>query len=325
MTNRIYAFDVLKFVGSIGIALLHFNWRLIPQGYLFVELFFIISGFLLYKNKVNYIEKDIKSILAKRLRSFYLLYLFVIIGQIFLNNFPSFADFFSSLFMLGDIGLGKRFNYGALWFLGVYVYCFIFYVLIFKTFQVKQALFIIGIIMIVTLCSMYTFSPGHALNRTYEVTIGPFQFGLLRGIAGIGIGILCASVSSAEQEISILQLYISVFLVGLLVFYLFHQATPSYDYINYIVICGLLQSLIIKNNKLSEFLNYLGQKFQYICSLSLPIYIFHCMVIVILKKLNYSTQDYPPLIYLLWVVLFAIVMERLQKCIIVIYRKCKPA
>ena len=48
MEQRIYVFDLLKLLGAIGVSLLHYNWKLIPQGYLLVEMFFIMSGFCLY-------------------------------------------------------------------------------------------------------------------------------------------------------------------------------------------------------------------------------------------------------------------------------------
>ena len=71
-SQRIYAFDLLKFIGAIGIATLHFNWKLIPQGYLFVEMFFIISGFLMYYHKDKYIESNIVKVIMTRISGYYL-------------------------------------------------------------------------------------------------------------------------------------------------------------------------------------------------------------------------------------------------------------
>lgn len=92
-SQRIYAFDLLKFIGAIGIATLHFNWKLIPQGYLFVEMFFIISGFLLYLNVERYKQQNYISILIKRIDSFYLFYILAIIAQInqYINGKVSFV------------------------------------------------------------------------------------------------------------------------------------------------------------------------------------------------------------------------------------------
>lgn len=317
MPNRIYAFDVLKLLGAIGIALLHFNWKLIPQGYLFVEMFFILSGYLLYSNISRYKEQNWVSILIKRLKSFYVLYIFVLLGQILLNSKPSLPNFISALFLLGDIGLGDRFSYGALWFLGVYIYCFMFYILLFKTLQEKQALLITAVIVLICLFSFYTFSAYHALNKTYEMTIGPFQFGLMRGLAGIGWGICLHALTPKNYHLNqLLVNVVFILLSGLFVFYIFHKVTPAYDFINYLVISGIIFLINSKKGCINILLQSLGRKFHYVCSLSLPIYIFHCLVIDILNKLNTSSQGYSPVLYMLWVVLMAVVMERIQKLIL---------
>ena len=75
MEQRIYVFDLLKLLGAIGVSLLHYNWKLIPQGYLLVEMFFIMSGFCLYLRLPFYSRKSLWQIFARRIGSFYAFYL----------------------------------------------------------------------------------------------------------------------------------------------------------------------------------------------------------------------------------------------------------
>lgn len=322
---RIYAFDVLKFLGALAIALLHFNWKIIPQGYLFVELFFMIGGFLLYQHLPVYKEHTLTTTLIKRLKDFYFYYILALVLKMILSqSIPSLSQILSSLLFLGDVGLGQRWHYEALWFLGVYLYCYMGYVFLYSRISEKNALNITVALVFITLFAIYTYSPDHALNKTYEMSVGPFQFGLLRGVAGIGMGILIAKMTNLYKEpksfIYVIGESLSIIIV---LHYLFLTATTDYDIINYVLIAIIISSLYLSPNCLNQLLEAIGKKFSYICSLSLPIYIFHCVVINILQKLNYSTNDYPPLLYLLLVVLFAIMMKTIYLFLTILIQKIK--
>lgn len=318
MSQRIYVFDLLKFIGAIGIATLHFNWKLIPQGYLFVEMFFIISAFLLYLNVEQYKQQNYISILIKRIDSFYLFYILAIIAQISLNGAPSLANFLSSLLFLGDIGLGQRYTYGALWLLGVYVFCFMFYIGIFFSLETKKAFLAVGIIVFLSLFSIYTYSPAHALNRTYEITVGPFQFGLLRGIIGIGWGILLATIGKKSILSSTKISWLGLISIILILIYIFHQATPMYDIINYFTQSLLILMCYMHKEKLNQYIN---GKISFIFSLSLPVYIFHPFVIDVLKKEDVDLSTFNWFIYIGLVLFMAISMRFFALYIVKFYHK----
>ena len=174
---------------------------------------------------------------------------------------------------------------------------------------------------------MYHISPNQSIMWTFEedyyILSLPFCF--WRGFVGIGIGLCYGQLSKIKH--STLLICPSLLTIGLMsgIGYIFiANLGAKYDYL-ISFISGILLIIIYNNNRaiLIKFLNLFGKRFSYICSLSLPIYIFHVVVIDILKKLNYSTQDYPPLLYLFWVVLLSVVMERLQRGLILIYRQIK--
>lgn len=315
ISQRIYAFDLLKFIGAIGIATLHFNWKLIPQGYLFVEMFFIISGFLLYLNVEQYKQQNYISILIKRIGSFYLFYILAIIAQISLNGIPSLANFLSSLLFLGDIGLGQRSTYGALWFLGVYIFCFMFYIAMFFSLETKKALFAVGVIVFLSLFSIYTYSPAHALNKTYEMTIGPFQFGLLRGIIGIGWGILLAIIGKKSILSSTAINWLGLFSLILIPIYIFHQVTPEYDIINYFAQSLLILMCYEHRENVNKYIN---RKILFIFSLSLPVYIFHPFILDILNQKASNENWY---IYITLVLLFSTFMQMMTYIITKVFIK----
>ena len=157
MEQRIYVFDLLKLLGAIGVSLLHYNWKLIPQGYLLVEMFFIMSGFCLYLRLPFYSRKSLWQIFARRLGSFYAFYLMALFLQIILSGkIPAPYLLANSVLFLGDLGIGPRFAYGSLWFLGVYLFCFMGYMFLFRVISVEKALLIIFATVFVLLCSAYT-------------------------------------------------------------------------------------------------------------------------------------------------------------------------
>ena len=277
MEQRIYVFDLLKLLGAIGVSLLHYNWKLIPQGYLLVEMFFIMSGFCLYLRLPFYSRKSLWQIFARRLGSFYAFYLMALFLQIILSGkIPAPYLLANSVLFLGDLGIGPRFAYGSLWFLGVYLFCFMGYMFLFRVISVEKALLIIFATVFVLLCSAYTYSPAHCLNRVSEAIVGPFQFGVLRGIIGLGWGILTAAAVVQLKQIKPVKCILAGGLsVAFLIYYLVHTATVSYDFINYAVIAVLVSSCYGGAEQLNKVFAGLGQKFFYFCSLSLPIYIFH--------------------------------------------------
>lgn len=325
MTSRIYVFDVLKFLFSIVISVFHLSWKYAPQGYLCVELFFVISGFLIFFKMDYYKKFSINELWLKRIKSYYGYYLIFLIGYfLYFARDLSIADVINSLLFMQFMGLGQSVISNTLWFLGVYTYLYFLYLVLIK--YVDFRLFpVLAIFLYILLANMYYISPNRSIMWTYEnaYRLLGIPFCVWRGVADIGIGLCIACFMHYRFKIPFVSIIIASLII--LLFYIFTAGIGSkYDYL-VPFIGGILLLFAEKNQDCIaiKVLNYIGKKFHYICSLSLPIYIFHCMVIDILKKLNYSAQDYPPLLYLFWVVLLSVVMERLQRGLILIYRQIK--
>lgn len=322
-SKHIYAFNILKFLASIGIALLHFNWHIIPQGYLLVEMFFMLSGFCLFLHIEKYQKLNVKEILWKKLKKFYLLYILALFGQMIVSgHLFSFTDFFSTAFFLDSLGISKRYAYGAWWFFGVWIFCYTFYIKMFSVYDQKKALFIIFSIVFVCISSAYTYSSGHCLNRVDQILIGPFQFGLIRGFAGIGLGILLSYfIKNMDKVDSVFVVVLEVLSLCLLLKYLCKDATSAYDFLNYINVSCIILCIYLASDKYMHFVNFVGKKYEAFFSLSLPIYIFHPIVYYTLRKFNYEIQEYSVWLYLVWVLWLAFIMQHIQKFCFYLYQK----
>lgn len=84
MNNRNYAFDLLKFVAAVVIAVLHYDWRIFPHGYLCVEFFFILAGYLIYSRKKKYMEKSMLRIISDKIGAVYFYWLILIALGLFI-------------------------------------------------------------------------------------------------------------------------------------------------------------------------------------------------------------------------------------------------
>lgn len=328
MTNRIYAFDVLKFMLAIVIILFHLSWKLMPQGYLAVEIFFVISGFLMSLNYHKYQNGNILVLWKNRLYSYYAYYLiFLLLSFSFFIRPINLSDIINACFFLQFLGIGTRMVSNVLWFLGIYTYVYVIYLILIKNVKSEKLFTLLPICLVWIMVKMYHISPNQSIMWTFEedyyILSLPFCF--WRGFVGIGIGLCCGQLSKTKY--SILLIFPSLLAIGLIsgIGYIFTTNLGArYDYL-ISFISGILLIIIYNSNQaiLIKFLNFLGKRFYYICSLSLPIYIFHVVVIDVLKKMNYSTNDYPPLKYALEVVVFASLMQFICNLSIKAIRKIK--
>lgn len=106
MGSRIYLLDLYKFFAALGIAVLHLHWQYIPQAYLFVEFFFICSGFMIGLGKDRYIERGWLKSIEKRLGAFYCQLVIAIACCCVLYGVPHPYKLINAMLMLPDIGWG---------------------------------------------------------------------------------------------------------------------------------------------------------------------------------------------------------------------------
>lgn len=308
--HRIYSLDILKFLLCLVIATFHLSWRYTPQGYLAVELFFVISGFLLYLHREKYIQDASLTICLKRIKSYYPYYiLFLLLSFVFLIRPIHLSDIINSMLFLQFLGVGKKVISNALWFLGCYTYIYLLYVILLKKYSLKLFSFL-PFMLILCMINMYSVSTNKSIMWTYEANYYVFglPFCLLRGVVSMGIGLCFGALAEKYPSgINTGSLVFYSLLIVALIFYIFlGHAGATYDYL-ISLIGGLLCYFLYNQNKNSP--QKKREKLEFLCGLSLPIYIFHPFVLDILRKAGFDIKTFNWFIYISLVLLLAVLVK----------------
>ena len=201
--NRVFSIDLYKFLLSIIIVVLHSNFQFLPQGYLAVESFFIIAGFVLY-----FSEKDIKlktfyDNVKKKIIQIYPMYAIMILifsirnlirgDALLLKQLPVYLTGLQ-VFSIKGMEYGYVGVLGYLWYIPVYILVNIILTYLTKYKQKRTVLFLC-LLMVIGSTSLLAFdSPSGGVNYTIEKFNQPFAIGLLRGFISMPLGYMLAYV-----------------------------------------------------------------------------------------------------------------------------------
>lgn len=323
--------DSFKIFGALIISLLHLQWKIVPGGYLFVEMFFLMTGFLLAKNEKKYQAQPILSIFRRRLSSFYFYYFVAFLFAVVLCQFPTGFDTINYFTFLSSLGLGRFYGFGSLWFLGIYLFFSIGYIYLRK--KINYPFFVLFIIFLVTLFlyTLYSQIPWHGINMTYEKYLGPFPVAFYRGGIGIGLGYICFYLADKKKNFFNTNLSVLIgFFVFLLLLYILFRRTPGseYDYISYAVFGYLVPFLFFSKHFLMRKLNLcLSLLPPVIFSLFLEIYIFHYAVINMASKISSDSKFFLEnhvALYLILIVIFSLLMKKVRSIVMEKFIRCLP-
>lgn len=298
-SQRLFWIDVLRIILALSIAILHYDWKLLPQAYLSVEMFFMLSGiFFIFQStdcpSYNWLMRNIK-------RTFNVWQSFISIFIIFILCVPpkhfSSSNIFDTLLGWSYIGLGNVIGPGAYWFIGVYIYVSIIYILVFHAFSRKTIFLYTFCIVLIGLALLYNQSPAHNINLSTEILCWNFSFGFWRGLVGFGVGILLGPLLSQLQKVKIrpVVLYIlGISFMGLSVkIFKLYPPTAAFDYLWYVVGAIVIAfCYLIPNPSIKSFPKF----FQ---KLPLSIYLFPPILIVMIKnnEMNISWVIYLLLVF----------------------------
>lgn len=302
--------DYIKFCLVILVCILHYNYKLAPQAYLSVELFFMISGFLLALNYDKYIKiRYVDLILKKCFYIFPVYWIAILIGSLMGNylNVP-WGTILGNVFMLNGIGLAPWATYGNLWFFSVYLWTVFIIISIIKSFNKVHSNFLIGVLGFLIVLIMH--SRTSSVNYTYELFLigsgdgsggGVIMFGLARGFVAMSLGYLCGI--SGFRINSAISFWISILFFLKIVF---HQSvTIEFDYLIYLIGIVILSTAPSISFKL-PIINSLGKKLS---KLSMPMCALHIAIFDmysrILNRLNFKINTWMMLISWLCLVIIA--------------------
>jgi len=324
---RNYALDFFKLFATFFICFHHlivyFHFQVEQSGYLFVELFFILSGFFLYKNfstnkndnELDYTKKRIKKLYPHYILSFVAIYLFYVIINIFTHSNPSDNLLFIPLpeiFMLNSIGIFKGNFNASTWYLSVMIVggYFIYYLLrnnSNKFIRFTGPLIILG---------SYTL-----INSTLDGKIESwdniliFCLPLLRGTADMIIGCILGVI--IDNKNSLLKIKLSPYyikLIELITYFLIYMLLTQKT--NYeLCVLLLFPILILISFSPHSFSNKLFNKkiFQKIGKISYPMYLNHLLIIKILQLFFDNTVN-PILLtlgYFIILVIYSLITKKL--------------
>lgn len=298
MMNKIYRTDIdgLRAIAIIPVILFHLGY--LSNGYLGVDVFFVISGYLITGLVYNEVEENKFSVLKfyeRRVRRIFPLVLFTtliafVLGLIFmlpddLENLCQsvFASNFSSNNILMKITSADYWavknDYKPLmhtWSLGVEEQFYLLYPMIFFFFKGDNKKFILPLLVFLTILSLAAFLQSTDISakfyflqyRFFELSIG--------GICALYFSKSNFSIKCSKSH------YVLYILLSVLVFILFFHSINSNDIkilITTMVTAGILVlgGLHFENNSLYRFL-ISNKLFVYIGKISFSLYMWHQIV-----------------------------------------------
>ncbi len=197
--NKIYSFDAFRFILALCIIMYHTDivgGKILQQGYLACEVFFILSGFLLAKSYFKY--RDIihdkldlfKKMLVNKFNRLYPEYIFmtiiVVIGYYFMFHDNRFLTFFYNSVFFSHMGVANNIIDGT-WFISTLFWGT--FVTLYLMIWGKEKYFFITAPLMFFLCVVPLFQQNHqSLHQIGKLVFPVITAGLLRTFAGLAIG-----------------------------------------------------------------------------------------------------------------------------------------
>ncbi len=255
-----------------------------PTGwYISVEFFFFVSGYLLYKKYVSDPKTDAWQYTKARIKSIYPYYIcalaVVFLLTAYLNQY-SLKDMYDKLLdsvweilLLQGIGLGRGWDYliPILWYISVLVIAgyFIYYLL--TKYHDNYVKFVVP--LSVLLIYSYFYRNGAHLDRAMDIVLCT-QEGMLRGIAGLNVGILCYRFRDYLENKMRTYWHLQLVAVVGFVFVISAAAGGSHTKMDflYAILLALCVAIAFLPTK-GKFWN--GKPVVFLSGITLPIYVNH--------------------------------------------------
>ncbi|CNI43316.1 Acyltransferase family [Yersinia frederiksenii] len=303
--------DPVRVVLAVIIVILHTNFHYIPQGYLAVELFFIISGFLIASRKKA--NSGVLPRFLKTTSSIYPSYLASIILTIAVSP-QNLNDIILAISLLQAVGLNDTVINSPTWFLTCYLWVGLFYSFLHTYFSDKNLYAFSTCAAILGYACLFSLTPAHGLNYTTETTIGFLPPSIIRAVAGIGLGITLYAFYQYLPKINLKKSVVSIseILIVSLCVYLSVRRPISVEMDTSFLPLGfiLVYFLVAQNGIISTASAFLGKKYNFWRNVSFDLFIFHFPLLLV----TYKIVGHPPMgaldvtFTVIWVCFISIVM-----------------
>lgn len=284
--------NAMRFLAVLGVVLFHFKVPLFLGGYAGVDIFFVISGYLMYEimSKKEISLLTIKDFYRKRISRIYpaLLGTVVISSLLILTFIPPsyvieiFKETTSSLLFISNLYFFKSLNYFSnssdsffllhTWSLSLEVqYYLIFPIVLYIINKIKiNRSLVLSILTLFSFAIMIYFGKNHPEAAFYLLPFRAWEFFL---------GALAASLVYINNPFKKSTEYLSIFTI--LIFYIFCRETSAWP--NFLTIIPTLATALLLHAKVENNRVFLSNNLiQYIGKWSYSIYLVHWPIVTIL-------------------------------------------
>ncbi len=326
--------DLLRFIFSVMIVIHHynasFNFNILHNGYIAVEFFFLLSGYLMAQSayKITSQKKQLEpseiadlswSFIIKKVKAFYPYYAFAVIFQVivrnimvnhenidslvsgFLRSIPTFT-----LTFLGFNNNSKTLHVGSTWYLSAMIIAmFILFPFLLKNFHISSKLFFPAMSMFVmgylyetykTIANWGTWS-GLCFNGVLRA-VGEIAFGASMFVLADWLKKKYGDISDRNKLVRLFFTAVKLFSLG--VVFLFALGLPIKGFnLHAYFFCAVVITISFSGLSYcipgNRFTNYLGK-------ISLPIYIFHSIIRYSIAE----SLESPDVVTLKWFVIMSV-------------------
>lgn len=286
VSDKNFAIEFYRIFFTVIICMHHLQWQidapLMKRGYLGVEFFFALSGYFLYRSFIRETQHSLSGYIQKRVLRLYPEYIVALLPFLLLSIVKgdfSFSRFLPEVFMIQNSGIftSTGYNYPC-WYVSVLV---VGGILLYQALTAieKNYVRLWGAIFVL-MTYIYLFESGSGLENWDSV--GPFYLPLIRGIAGITVGILIAAIGAPKRNNIVLGSIAEISSVILLLIAIF---TDNLDErIALIAIVVLVYVTIYRQGILSRCLNF--KVFGFWGTIAYPMYLNQAIFIIAIEKLS---------------------------------------
>ena len=320
-TNRNYTLDLIKLIGIIIIILHHSGLfkNILYRGYILVEMFFMISGYLLVSTYEKYPHVSVKQHILKRLKKLYPDYfvawgIFFVASYIVLKTFPCshWFEMISELLLIQNWYKIGGLNYPA-WYISVMILSEIIIYAILKLTNVKVFRFFAVVVATLIYIRMFLLKP--FVIENWGVYHKIFYMPFWRGFAAMLLGVLIFYISAKIKPSSVIK-YNIIYTIMICAFLLTLFLPYKVDYLSIILIFMVILLSTCKCSWLNSLGNTCICKFFYKYQYSL--FLNHACMLSVFRYIEPYLPIQNIIFKLLIILLFVFVGAYIQKSIVII-------
>lgn len=303
--RRFYVLDSFRGIAALLVCLYHMpkssfltDNAFINNTGIFVDLFFVLSGFVIYHNYKNRLQtsSSVNSFIGKRLKRLIPLHLFTLFVIFFLEMFKfllypkvhfttvpfelnTMSSFWSQLFLLNSTPFFVSFNWNfPNWSISAEIIAYLVFAIFSVLFFKKKSVTLVLSITIISIGYVFYFLRYGSFNPLID-----FNFSFVRGIIGFFVGVLVylirfRLVSFMNSISNSIFTFIEMVIIASIVYLVVKlNELQNYFFIYHVAFSLLLLIFSIEKGMVSKFLKF--SFFQKFGLWSYSIYLNHIFVI----------------------------------------------